>query len=77
MINVDQIIAKTLKIPPQKITEDLGFGTITEWDSMNHVHLMVALEGALDTEIDEDAMIELTTVRAVRHFASKFDGAAK
>jgi hypothetical protein len=32
---------------------------------------MLALEQALQTEIDEDLMVQLTNVRAIRAFAAK------
>ena len=65
------LIATTLGIPAERVTDDLAFSETAEWDSLNHVNLMVALEKALQTEIDEERMIQLTSVRAIRDFAAE------
>ena len=66
---LDQLVADTLGIPVQSVRDDLAFSEVPQWDSLNHVNLMVALEQLLQTEIDEDLMIQLTSVRAIRQFA--------
>ena len=66
--DVDRLIAETLEIPVPRVTPDLAYGSVAEWDSMNHVNLMLALEERLGTEIDADLMIELTTVAAIRAY---------
>jgi citrate synthase len=66
---VSGIVASTLGISGDVVTDDLSFSEIPEWDSLNHVNLMLALEQHLHTEIDEDLMVQLTSVRAVRAFA--------
>lgn len=66
---VDKLVADTLGIPVQAICDDLAFSEVPQWDSLNHVNLMVALEQMLQTEIDEDLMVHLTSVKAIRQFA--------
>lgn len=68
---INQLVATTLGISAQSVTDDLAFSEVAEWDSLNHVNLMLALEGALHTEIDEDLMVQLTSVRAIREFAAQ------
>jgi citrate synthase len=70
MTTIEQLVSTTLGIPVEAVTDDLAFNTIAEWDSLNHVNLMLALEAAYEREIDEDLMIELTTIRAIRVFAA-------
>ena len=41
---VSGIVATTLGIPRDVVTDDLSFSEIPEWDSLNHVNLMLALE---------------------------------
>lgn len=65
---IDAIIAETLKIPADQVSDDLEYGSIEGWDSLSHVNLMLKLEALYDLEIDEDTMIELTTVRAIKNF---------
>jgi citrate synthase len=73
--DVRRVIATALGVAPERITDDLEFGVLPEWDSLNHVNLMLALETALGTQIDADQMIELTNVRAILEFASRTAGA--
>ena len=71
--DIARLVASTLGIPVDRVTDDLAFSEVAEWDSLNHVNLMLALEAALGTEIDEDRMVELTTVLAIREFAAQKD----
>ena len=68
MGKLEVLIGDVLGIPTDHVAEDLGFQTVREWDSARHVDLMLALEAALDIEVDADAMVELTTVGAIRRF---------
>lgn len=65
---VVQLIAEQLRVPQARVRDELAFGAIPEWDSLNHVNLMVALEAEYGVTVDEDRMVELTTVRAIRTF---------
>ena len=65
---VVQVIAEQLRVPEARIRDELAYGAIPEWDSLNHVNLMVALEAEYGVTVDEDRMVELTTVRAIRTF---------
>ncbi len=69
--DIDQLIATALKIPLSQITDDLAYEGIEQWDSLAHVNLMLAIEDRYDIEIDEDLMIELTSVRAIKDFVSQ------
>ena len=74
---IGRLVAGTLGIPVQKVRDELAFSEIAEWDSLNHVNLMIALEQTLNTEIGEDLMVELTSVRAIREFASRHTAGAR
>lgn len=65
---LEELIARTLQIREDQVTDDLAFNAIPEWDSMNHVSLMLALESAYGAEIDEDLMVEMVSVKAIRDF---------
>ena len=68
------LVANTLGIPVDTVTDELAFSQVAEWDSLNHVNLMLALEKSLQTEIDEERMIQLTSVRAIRDFVAECTG---
>jgi len=66
--DVEQLIADTLGIPRKKVTRELSFGEVAEWDSLGHVSIMLALEERLGTEIDAEQMVELITVGAIHEY---------
>jgi citrate synthase len=65
---IEQLIANSLGISENRVTDGLGYRTIPEWDSLSHVTLMTMLESEYGVSIDEDRMIELINVRAIRVF---------
>lgn len=68
---IEELIAQALKIPVEEVRDDLEYGTIKAWDSLAHVSLMVQIENDFDVEIDEDTMIELTSVRAIKDYVTQ------
>ena len=70
---IEQAIAETLKVPPSMVTDDLSFSSIPEWDSLTHVNLMLTLESNYGVIIDEDVMLDLTSVRAIKSFINGQD----
>ncbi len=75
MRDVDALVARTLGLPRDALRDDLAYGEIPAWDSLHHVRLMNALELELGIEIDEDLMIELVTLAAIRALAERVAGA--
>ncbi|MCA9511152.1 MAG: acyl carrier protein [Myxococcota bacterium] len=66
-----QLVAETFGIAPDRVRDELAYESIPEWDSLNHVNLMLALEQRTGRSIDEDTMVELTTVAAIREFVAR------
>ena len=57
-----KVIAKSLNIDPSSLQEDLGPGDITEWDSLNHISLISALEQEFQVKLDVDEALDMETV---------------
>ncbi len=74
--HLQEIIAATLKIPAGNITESTLMEDIEEWDSLGHVHIMVAVEQAFDLYMDVDDFAELTGVRAILDYIDAEKGHA-
>jgi citrate synthase len=70
MKSVEQVIAETLGVRVDSVTDGLEFQQIPEWDSLNHVNLMLALEKEYDVEIDAEGIVSLTSVPAIRTFVA-------
>jgi acyl carrier protein len=65
--------AETLQIDPVKVTDDLKYNTIAEWDSVGHMSLVAALEETFDILLDTDDIINLSSVAQARAILAKYD----
>ena len=59
------VVAATFGVPISSVTDSTSTETIEAWDSMNHLHLVVALEGEFGVSFEPERAIELTSVRAI------------
>lgn len=59
------VLAATFGVPPASITDTTSSDTIDAWDSMNHLHLVVALEAEFGVSFEPEEAIGLTSVRAI------------
>lgn len=62
---VREVVAATFGVPIESITEASTSDSIEGWDSMNHLHLIVALEGEFDVSFEPDEAVELVSVRLI------------
>jgi acyl carrier protein len=65
---LQEIIASALELPADAIRESSTMEEIEEWDSLGHVHIMVALEQAFDLYMDVDDFAELDSVPAILQY---------
>ncbi|MEU9031177.1 citrate/2-methylcitrate synthase [Streptomyces sp. NPDC048383] len=68
--HVERLIARTLGISEDRVTEGLEYQSIREWDSLGHVSLMVAVEGEYGVEVDDELILTLRSVAAIREFVA-------
>jgi acyl carrier protein len=71
---LQQVIATTLNIAPQKITETTTDEDIAAWDSLGHVNLMMALEQTFDIYLDVEDFPLLNSVPAIIQYLQKRNG---
>lgn len=65
---LQEIMATALELPVNAIKEHSTMEEIEEWDSLGHVHIMVALEQAFDLYMDVDDFAELDSVPAILQY---------
>jgi acyl carrier protein len=74
-----ECFSRALGIPLERVTDDLAYNTIKEWDSVGHMALVVELEGAFDVMFDTDDILGMSTVAKAREilsrYGAKFDAA--
>lgn len=62
---VQDIIATTLRVSPDKITRETSDKDLTSWDSLAHVNLMMSLEQSFDLFLEVEDFAKLTSVPAI------------
>jgi acyl carrier protein len=62
---IRSIVAATFGVPVAQITDQTSSDTIESWDSMNHLHLVVALEAEFGVSFEPERAVEMTSLRAI------------
>ena len=62
---VQEVIAETLHIPLESVSDDLGIGSIPEWDSMGNMAVIAALEEQLGIEFPIEDLFDLNSVSGI------------
>jgi len=61
------IFSKVFRIPEHEITEDLSYQSISQWDSFNHINLILSLEDAFNLQIKQEEIPKLSSFTKSRH----------
>ncbi len=62
---VKEVMAGVFGISSSIITSDDSVNTIAEWDSLNHINLIVALEQEFNIEFEEQQIPELNNINLI------------
>lgn len=62
---IRKIIAETLNVSEEVITEDLSAGDIEQWDSMGNMAIISTIEERLGLEFPIEDLFELNSVKAL------------
>ena len=62
-----------LGITADKVSDDLTYNTITEWDSTAHMILIAELEDTFDIMLDTDDIIDMSSVAEAKRILTKHD----
>jgi acyl carrier protein len=60
------IMAEALRLPVEWIGSDAAIGTVPNWDSTAHMRMMIALEDEFSIDLDENRMVEMTSLVKIR-----------
>jgi acyl carrier protein len=63
---------QSLGIPVGRVTDDLAYNAVKEWDSVGHMALVAALEGAFDVMFDTDDILGLSSVARAREILTRY-----
>ena len=55
--------SRALGIPMERVTDDLTYNTIEEWDSVGHMVVVADIESTFDVMLDTDDILNMSSVR--------------
>lgn len=55
-------VAGVMEVEPSKLTPQTAYNSISEWDSLMHMRLVMEIEEEYDVDIPIDKVAELTTI---------------
>jgi acyl carrier protein len=67
-----ECFSRSLGIPLERVTDDLAYNTLKEWDSVGHMALVADIEGAFDVMFDTDDILGMSTVAKARGILGKY-----
>lgn len=76
MKSVKEIIAETLRIPIEQVTNELTIGEIPQWNSMANIAIIAAIEKELQLEIPIEDLFELTDVASIEQEVKRITNAS-
>lgn len=62
---VHAIFAEELGISAEEVTPQLTYNSIPEWDSVAHMHIIMALEESFNLSFEDTEIAELTSVSSI------------
>jgi len=68
---IQNVVASTLKVTPDKITRETSDKDLVAWDSLAHVNLMMGLEQTFDLFLEVEDFTQLTSVPAILEYLRK------
>lgn len=64
--DVFKVISVVLGVPVNQITAESSMDTVTEWDSLAHMNLIIALEDEFGVSIPDDDAANMTSVQLIK-----------
>jgi citrate synthase len=67
---LDRVVADALEIDVSSLNDALSLNSISNWDSLGHARLMMALENSLGVEIPQAMTAQLNSFRAIKRYVA-------
>ena len=68
----DQAFIESFSIDESKLSDNLEYNTIPEWDSVGHMGLIAELEEAFDIEMEMDDIIDFSSYKKGLELIAKY-----
>lgn len=63
---IKQIMSNIFRIIEDEINEESSTENIENWDSLNHINLIISIEEQFAVSISEDEMVEMTIFNNIK-----------
>ena len=70
-IKIKKIFAKILKINVSKVNDKLSMNSFSKWDSLNHLKIILAVEGKLGISFKEEDVIQIISYKLIKLYLKK------
>ncbi len=67
---INEVISKIFGTPLNEINSQSSPDTIENWESINHIKLITALEEEFDVEFTDEEILEMQNVKLIKYFLS-------
>ncbi|WP_146552417.1 MULTISPECIES: acyl carrier protein [Rummeliibacillus] len=68
-----QVFAEALGIEVSKVTDNLTYNNIPEWDSIGHMALIAEIDDTFDTMLDTDDVLDMSSFEKAKEILTKYD----
>jgi len=66
-----KLMSEILRVPENELTETSSTETIKNWDSLQHLNLMLAIEEHFDIKLDADEIPKATSFSILHNLITK------
>ena len=63
---LNDIIASTLHIPADRVTDALAMSEVESWDSLQHMNLIASIEQAFELELTFEEIVSMRSVGEIK-----------
>jgi acyl carrier protein len=67
-----ECFTRALGLAPERVTDDLQYNSVKEWDSVGHMVLVAEIEGAFDVMFDTDDILGMSSVAKAREILARY-----
>ena len=64
------VFSQVFSIPASRVTDQLSWNDLEQWDSLGHIRLIDALREQFNIEIPADQALEMESVREIKRIVS-------
>ena len=72
MDKINKILADNLKISLDQASQNLTMRDISDWDSLSHMNLIVAIEDEFQLQLTGDEIAEMISFDNIREILKKY-----